>query len=588
MAQTYTIQGTITKATVARSYVDALQVNSDTLRSNFSGAAFPDNPVEGQHCYRTDKALEYIYKSGGWTVNDDDTPTNTEVKAARGSLASLNTRLNVSMNADGTLKNPATATIDEWKDNALVVTYVSATSFSVPEDVTPIFTASRKIKVVLGTTTTITSVASSNYDSTNVKTVVTVNDAVLTSELSAVKYSIIQYGLPSGVASLDSPTFTGTPTAPTAAAATNTTQIATTEFVTTAMKNADSTMSIIAATPNYYARDALFTTAKTTLTTPSTLMVNINNVGYALRSSQTINLALTASWDSDSSTYATAANRAGRDFYIYACVPTSGTVPTIVLSANSTVPTGYTATNSRKIGGFHCLCADVGTISGHALSGYIAGDILPASAWDLSHRPKCDPEGMAYNAGTDMWNMIYLASWTGTTAANTLKLVSKYGAVTADGASAEKFHWYKFADTMSQQNMRHPWHREFMAYARGSNQGTNIKGSADINTTGGHVDTNGRRMISNDGLEDCCGFLLQWIEDTGSTSSGSWTGAYDANDFSDIRGLSCTTPYKGLAGGHWADSGHCGSRCSLWANGALDLCESIGARGASEPRKNVI
>ena len=388
-----------------------------------------------------------------------------------------------------------------------------------------------------------------------------------------------------GVVSLDSPAFTGTPTAPTAAAATNTTQVATTEFVTTAMKNADSTMSIIAATPNYYARDALFTTAKTTITTPSTLMININNAGYALRSSQTISLALTASWDSDSSTYATAANRAGRDFYIYACVPTSGTVPTIVLSLNSTVPSGYTATNSRKIGGFHCLCADVGTISGHTLSGYVIGDVLPQSVWDLLHRPKCDPEGMAYNAGTDMWNMIYLASWTGKTAANTLKLVSKYGAVTADGTSTEKFHWYKFADTMSQQNMRHPWHREFMAYARGSNQGTNIKGSADVNTTGGHVDTAGRRMISNDGLEDCCGFLEQWIEDTGSASTGSWIGAYDANDFSDINGSSYTNPLKGLAGGIWNYSGYCGSRCSYWDRGALDLKEYIGARGASEPRK---
>lgn len=481
-----------------------------------------------------------------------------------------------------TLASAATVKIGAANTNTVNITGTTAiTAF----DTAP---AGVKRTLVFKSALTVTYAASAIILPTGANITVAAGDIMeFISEGSGV-WRCINYFSVAGYASTSSPAFTGTPTAPTAAAATNTTQIATTAFVTTAVANADSTMSIIAATPNYYARDALFTTAKTTLTTPATLMVNINNVGYALRSARTINLALTASWDSNSTTYATAANRAGRDFYIYVCVPTSGTVPTIVLSVNSTVPSGYTATNSRKIGGFHCLCVDVGTISGHTLSGYVAGNILPASVWDLLHRPKCDPEGMAYNAGTDMWNMIYLASWTGTTAANTLKLVSKYGAVTADGESAEKFHWYKFADTMSQQNMRLPFHREFMHYARGSNQGTAIKGAADANTTGGHVDTAGRRMISNDGLEDCCGFLTQWLEDTGSASSGSWTDVYDANDFSDIKGSSYHIPYKGLAGGRWSESGYCGSRCSDWNVGTLGLSGDDGARGASEPRKGVM
>lgn len=399
--------------------------------------------------------------------------------------------------------------------------------------------------------------------------------------------------------------------------------------------------------PGCYIVDEHFhTTDKTVITSPASAWINVGGNGLVISSAVTLDISLDATWDTKASAweashayavddvvypatkagylyrcttagtssalspsfpttigttyndgnvvwicqwdYTKAGNRLGKDFYIYACVPLSGSTPSLVISENSTAPVRYTATNSRKVGGFHCLCANVGTISGHTLSGYVIGDVLPQSVWDLSHRPKCDPEGMAYNAGTDMWNMIYLASWTGTTAANTLKLVSKYGAVTADGSSTEKFHWYKFADTMSQQNMRHPWHREFMAYARGSNQGTAINGAADANTTGGHVDTAGRRMISNDGLEDCCGFLWQWIEDTGSASSGSWTGAYDANDFSDIKGSSYTTPYKGLAGGRWDSSGYCGSRCSAWSYGALALDGAVGARGTSEPRKNVI
>lgn len=47
----------------------------------------------------------------------------------------------------------------------------------------------------------------------------------------------------SGKADLASPTFTGTPTAPTAAASTNTQQIATTAFVTTAVNNAIGSIS---------------------------------------------------------------------------------------------------------------------------------------------------------------------------------------------------------------------------------------------------------------------------------------------------------------------------------------------------------
>jgi hypothetical protein len=47
----------------------------------------------------------------------------------------------------------------------------------------------------------------------------------------------------------------------------------------------------------------------------------------------------------------------------------------------------------------------------------------------------------------------------------------------------------------------------------GSNQKTNILGSADPVTTGPHIDTAGRRMISNIGLEDGCGVMNQWLSD---------------------------------------------------------------------------
>jgi hypothetical protein len=128
-----------------------------------------------------------------------------------------------------------------------------------------------------------------------------------------------------------------------------------------------------------------------------------------------VNLSLEASWDTISGTdYSTAANRVGKDFYIYACVPGSGSAPTLKVSANSSVPSGYSASTSRKIGGFHGLCVAVGTISGHTLTGFVAGDVLPASIWDLNFKPKfANPEGMVYSDGINKWVDIYLASGTG-------------------------------------------------------------------------------------------------------------------------------------------------------------------------------
>lgn len=140
-----------------------------------------------------------------------------------------------------------------------------------------------------------------------------------------------------------------------------------------------------------YEREYLPVPNKTTLEFSRT-WISIDDIGYSINIPATIDLASANNWDD--SQYTSAASRAGKDFYIYACKPSSGSMPKFVLSHNSTIPTGYTATDSRKIGGFHCLCADVGTISGHTLSGYVAGDILPASVWDLNHRAISDNEGI--------------------------------------------------------------------------------------------------------------------------------------------------------------------------------------------------
>lgn len=317
---------------------------------------------------------------------------------------------------------------------------------------------------------------------------------------------------------------------------------------------------------NYFSRDSLFTSNKTSIVIPKNMRININGEAYISTHNVTLNTSTLGE------------NLAGKDVYIYALAG-SGTEPDFVLSLNSTVPTGYTAENSRKIGGFHCLCKDVGIIEGHALSGYVAGDILPATRWDLEHRPKGSPEGFAYEELTDCWIAIYLPSWDGT------KLVSVYNGVIADGSSAKKWHGEAFYEQFVKQGMRLVWRHEFQMGAKGSNEQTNIQGSSDPNTTGGHVDTAGRRMISNIGLEDCCGVLWQFAMDLGFAGGSDWTNsvynsAVDDRSYGQIYG----TLYRLLLGSYWANGAACGSRSAACHVSSAYVAVDCSSRGASEPR----
>lgn len=331
-----------------------------------------------------------------------------------------------------------------------------------------------------------------------------------------------------------------------------------------------------AAVTSSYRRDALPTPAQTTITVSPTT-VKIGDELYANASSVTLNLASSSSWDS--STYATASNRAGKDFYIYACVPTSGSEPKFILSANSTVPTNYTASNSRKIGGFHCLCLSVGTISGHTLSGYLTGDILPASVWDLLHRCKGENEGMVYDEYDDVWLGIYLLSYSNG------KAVSVYNGVMLDGSSTPKTHCAWFTETLAKQKMRLPWLYELFTAWKGCQECVCIKDSADPNTTGGHVYTNGVRCISNIGLEDPTGVEHQWTNDYCMVGGTKWVVS---TYVSSVDSSSCGNTYGYLwavrAGGAYVDTTHCGSRCVVGNLYANSLDDGTGARCASKPR----
>lgn len=324
------------------------------------------------------------------------------------------------------------------------------------------------------------------------------------------------------------------------------------------------------ASTTFLEQSALFTGSVTTLNVPQVIVV-VNNIQVTIAAT-TKNINTAGNWDD--SQYATASNRAGKDFYVYAL-----SVGGIILSNNSTFPAGYSALTSRKIGGFHTLCVSVGTIAGHTLTGYVQGDILPRTVWDRFNRSSARQEG-TFLSSCNMWVDIYLPSVSGTT------LVSVNAGTIADGVSTPAFHTYKFEQWFARQGMKSISQLEFVAASIGANQSTNVVGSVDTVTTTGHSDTAGRRMISNEGMEDACGVMWQWTRDMGGLyTAAAWANAYDAND-TGIGGQHYDAPYRGLLGGAWNDGVICGSRCSAWSNSPLDLSSAVSGRGAAEPATN--
>ena len=308
----------------------------------------------------------------------------------------------------------------------------------------------------------------------------------------------------------------------------------------------------------------------------------------------------------------------GTDYYIYA-VNNSGVLDYLI-SLNSTWPNGYAADTSENIGGFHTLCTNVGVIGGHPLTGYLADNILPKSIWDLVHRPRSTPQGMVYSEAINKWVDIYLASGTGASTA------SVNGSTISDNRN-----WMDFVDDGHTVLKRLLYDEEFQSIAAGSNKETNIAGSVDPVTTGGHLDTAGRRMIGNIGTEDCCGAMHQWLLDQSTRIEGSHThtqtishkaGATGSALFKDqvetkpnavlgstadetitnnatdiavwgwynLPGSKGSLYKQGIygdvklrAGGVWDDGADCGSRCRHAGGYRWGASTSIGGRFLAEP-----
>lgn len=269
--------------------------------------------------------------------------------------------------------------------------------------------------------------------------------------------------------------------------------------------------------------------------------------------------------------------QAGKDYCVYLT-----TDQQFVVSLNSTFPSGtlsdgstaFSAENTRKIGGFHTLCVAAGEISGHPLSGFSAGDILPASVWCLNHRPYCEPAGMVYCSALDFWVDIYLQSGTGEATA------SVFG-----GTITHTRYQPNHTEDMFNVRKKLLSDEEFSAAAAGSNKKTAFPGGTPPETSGGHVDSAGRRMISDIGCEDCCGMIWHSLRDLGTWGLGesnTWkTLSGNAGDYYGevnilLAGGACNEPSKNAA--------HCGPRARNGINGLSYSAALISARGMSPNR----
>jgi len=195
----------------------------------------------------------------------------------------------------------------------------------------------------------------------------------------------------------------------------------------------------------------------------------------------------------------------------------------------------------RASGGFHTLCADVGIIPGHPLSGYVAGDVLPMSVWNQHHRPDCiGRTGFVYDPVSDIWVQIYLANI---------------------NRSILNLSYEDFISYGQERGWRLLTSDEFSNAAEGSNEMTNIINSSRPKQTGGNIDQLARRMISNIGCEDCCGVMWQCLS-TPDPVQQDWFL---------------------IAGANWNVAAYSGSRSRSAHSVRTSTSSSLSARFGSEP-----
>ncbi len=302
-----------------------------------------------------------------------------------------------------------------------------------------------------------------------------------------------------------------------------------------------------------------------------------------------------------------AAFAVGSDYYVYICDSRQDAQDEqYIISLNSTYPSGWNASNSRKIGGFHYgRCRKIndnmqpvnssGAIFGTGWESAVSNGILPRSVWTLGHRPKCSPEGMVYLGG-GTWVDIYLNSDDG---AQGLK--SEYNCAPMTGT--EGMNWYTFTERLMKSGKRMPDYSEFCAYAFGSPQGldgANTNAWTATTNTGRGTTGSVVNAVSAVGCVDAVGRVWEWLNDLITraehatntefhpTVAWGWdkksplrdnATKYDVGNIYQYYAYSLAAL---IAGGDWINGVHAGARAVNCNHYPWNVNTNIGVRGACD------
>lgn len=220
-----------------------------------------------------------------------------------------------------------------------------------------------------------------------------------------------------------------------------------------------------------------------------------------------------------------AAFSVGTDYNIFVCDPTDGdeTVDedeVYKISTSKYFPSGYTAANSRRIGGFHYGVVrkvdedtgnpvnSSGVEMGSGWESNVYNGVVPNSVWTLLHRPKCDPAGMVYIGG-GLWGDIYLASSDGEDG-----LQSKKGVNPITGS--EGLNWYIANEKARRVGKRLPTYAEFCQASYGSPAGQDNNNTYAWSATGNTGRTtcgNVTYAVSATNVRDLVGNVWKWVDE---------------------------------------------------------------------------
>ena len=400
-------------------------------------------------------------------------------------------------------------------------------------------------------------------------------------------------------ANLASPAFTGTPTAPTQSAGSNTTHLATTAFVTTAVGNA------VANLANHTGGQPIATVAGLPLGLP--LLVKVDPSLPCLIKTSATTLAIKAgthvkignayvSLTVQTAVVMPAVMTPGEDYAVF--VHPDGTAS--ALADPFFAPAAAPVPGALKIGGFHYGLTAPGTTpasGGFATTGFtnsggnyvwtqarvdrVAG-INEFSIWDLTHRSKGEQHGFTFDPQRKVWDAIYFCSPDHITNG-----ISRYNTPVASGTVPPKIPLgeyggngvmtygrlsaYEALEILASHGCRLMTQEEFASGALGVTEGQSLGGAAST------IPATKREpgYTSRIGLEQATGHICTIGGPLTSAGGGAWTAGPNRGNFYGGAGLP-------LFGGNRADAATSGSRTSSWNHVFWASGSHIGLRAACD------